>query len=273
MTEPKGGAPSPTDSAGGGDASQWETLENADFRHVNDRESMARLSEITERFAARMRYRLTRRWRAHARGRRLDLRDTIHRSLRYGGTPMWLAYRKRRTKPLKLVVILDASGSMSVYSSFFLRFLRAVVDKFHEADAFVFHTRLVHVGPSLRERDMARAIDRLTLMASGWSGGTRIGESLRTFNRNFAAGCLHGRTVVMIVSDGYDTGPPEVLAEELKSIKKRAKALVWLNPMMGWDGYQPLAKGMRAALPHLDLFAPAHNIKSLMALEPFLAHL
>jgi uncharacterized protein with von Willebrand factor type A (vWA) domain len=84
---------------------------------------------------------------------------------------------------------------------------------------------------------------------------------------------VHGRTVVMIVSDGYDTGPPEVLAEELKSIKKRAKALVWLNPMMGWDGYQPLAKGMHAALPHLDLFAPAHNIKSLMALEPFLARL
>jgi uncharacterized protein with von Willebrand factor type A (vWA) domain len=273
LTEPKGGAPSPTDSAGGGEASQWETLEDADFRHVNDREAMARLTEITERFAARMRYRLTRRWRTATRGRRLDLRNTIHRSLRYGGTPMRLAYRKRRTKPLKLVVILDASGSMSVYNSFFLRFLRAVVDKFHEADAFVFHTRLVHVGPALRERDMARAIDRLALMATGWSGGTRIGESLRTFDRNFASGCVHGRTVVMIISDGYDTGPPEVLSEALKSIKKRAKALVWLNPMMGWEGYQPLAKGMQAALPHLDMLAPAHNIKSLMALEPYLARL
>lgn len=272
LTEPKGDAREPSENAGG-EASRLEALENADIRHVNDREAMARLNEITERLAARLRYRLTRRWRTHARGRRLDLRNTIHRSLRFGGTPMRLAYRKRREKPLKLVVILDASGSMSVYSTFFLRFLRAVIDKFHEADAFVFHTRLVHVGPALRERDLARAIDRLALMTTGWAGGTRIGESLRTFNRNFAAQCLHGRTVVIIVSDGYDTGPPEILGEELKAIKKRAKAVVWLNPMMGWDDYQPLAQGMQAALPHLDLFAPAHNIKSLMALEPYLARL
>ena len=170
-------------------------------------------------------------------------------------------------------MLLDISGSMSQYSSFFVRFIRGVVDHFAAADAFLFHTRLIHVAETLRERDMARALDRLSLIAAGWEGGTRIGESLAEFNRHHARQALDGHTVVMIVSDGYDKGDPARLASELAEIRRRCRRIVWLNPMLGRPGYAPIAGGMAAALPHIDLFAPAHNLASLAALEPALATL
>jgi uncharacterized protein with von Willebrand factor type A (vWA) domain len=186
---------------------------------------------------------------------------------------MKLAYRKRWPKPLRLVVILDVSGSMSLYSAFFVRFIRGVLDHFREAEAFVFHTRLIHISAALRERDTEKALERMALMASGWDGGTKIGESLATFNRSYAANVIRSRTVVIIVSDGYDTGPPERLAAEMGQLKRRAKRIIWLNPMIGWADYEPVAKGMSAALPFVDLFAPAHDLQSLAALEPYLAKL
>jgi uncharacterized protein with von Willebrand factor type A (vWA) domain len=256
-----------------GGASAATSLAEADLRHVNDPDELARLHELTERLAARMRHRLARREKAQRHGRRLDFRRVIHKSVQSGGTPMRLVFRRRQDKPFRLVAILDVSGSMSPYSTFFVRFLRAVLASFREADAFVFHTRLVHIGAALRERTTERAIERLALMAQGWSGGTRIGESLATFNRSYAASVLNRRSVVIIVSDGYDTGPPEQLAVELAALRRRARRLVWLNPVLGWQGYQPIARGMAAALPHVDLFAPAHNLESLAAFEPYLAGL
>jgi uncharacterized protein with von Willebrand factor type A (vWA) domain len=256
----------------GGGASNATSLAETDLRHIDDPEELARLHALTDRLAARMRHRLARRERAQRRGRRLDLRRVIHHSVQSGGMPLRLAYRKRRHKPLKLVAILDVSGSMNPYATFFVRFLRAVLDSFRQADAFVFHTRLVHIGAALRERITERAIERLALMAQGWSGGTRIGESLATFNQRYA-GVLDRRSVVVIVSDGYDTGPPEQLAGELATLRRRARRVVWLNPVLGWQGYQPVTRGMAAAMPHIDLFAPAHNLASLAALEPYLAAL
>ena len=173
----------------GGGASAAESLAEIDLRHINDPDELARLHALAERLAARMRHRLARRERAHRRGRRLDFRRVIHRSVQSGGMPLRLAWRRRRDKPLRLVAILDVSGSMSPYATFFVRFLRAVLGSFREADAFVFHTRLVHIGAALLERRTERAIERLALMAEGWSGGTRIGESLATFNRRYAAAC------------------------------------------------------------------------------------
>jgi uncharacterized protein with von Willebrand factor type A (vWA) domain len=257
----------------GGGASAAASLAATDLRHIHDADELARLHALTERLAARMRHRLARRERAHRRGRRLDFRRVIHRSVQSGGMPLRLAWRRRRHKPLRLVAILDVSGSMNPYSTFFVRFLRAALGSFREADAFVFHTRLVHIGAALRERSTERAIERLALMAEGWSGGTRIGESLAIFNQRYAAAVLNRRSVVVIVSDGYDTGPPERLAAELAALRRRARRLVWLNPVLGREGYQPAARGMAAALPHLDLFAPAHNLESLAALEPYLASL
>ena len=190
-----------------------------------------------------------------------------------GGTPIRLAFRRRCEKPVRLIALLDVSGSMSPYSTFFVRFLKSILDSFREADAFVFHTRLVHIGPSLAERNTERAIERLSLLAQGWAGGTRIGESVAAFNRSYAASVLNRRSIVVVLSDGYDTGPPEQLAREMAALRRRARRVVWLNPMLGWQGYQPVARGMVAARPHVDLFAPAHNLESLAALEPYLARL
>lgn len=254
-------------------ASRAENIAATDLRHIVNPEDIARAEAIAGRLARVMRARVVRREQARRRGPRLDLRRTIHRSVAHGGTPIDLAWRRRKDKPLRLVVLLDASGSMNLYTAFFVRFLHGVVDAFREAEAFVFHTRLAHVSASLRDRDAARAIDKLALMAQGIGGGTRIGESLATFNRWHARRVINSRTAVMIVSDGYDTGTPEQLAEEMRRLRRRCRRIIWLNPLIGWRDYSPQARGMKAALPYVDLFAPAHNLESLAALEPYLARI
>jgi uncharacterized protein len=254
-------------------ASRAEVLESIDLRHIVDPDDIAAAHQLAERLARRMRAKLVRRRQARRRGQRLDLRRTIHRSVSHGGTPVELVWRRRKPKPLRLVILLDASGSMSLYTAFFVRFLHGVVDAFREAEAFIFHTRLAHVSQSLRDRDAARAVDRLALMAEGIGGGTRIGESLATFNRWHAARVIHSRTAIMIVSDGYDTGEPERLAAEMRRLSRRCRRIIWLNPLIGWEGYAPEARAMQAALPYVDLFAPAHSLESLTALEPYLARI
>jgi uncharacterized protein with von Willebrand factor type A (vWA) domain len=252
-------------------ASRAENLAAADMRHIVDPADIARAHALAARLARAMRARLVRRDQVRRRGRRLDLRRTIHRNVSHGGTPVELAWRKRKIKPLRLVMLLDASGSMSLYTAFFVRFLHGVVDAFREAEAFVFHTRLAHVSASLRDRDVTRAVDKLALMAQGIGGGTRIGECLAAFNRWHARRVINSRTAVMIVSDGYDTGEPERLGEEMRRLRRRCRRIIWLNPLIGWRDYSPQARGMQAALPYVDLFAPAHNLESLAALEPYLA--
>jgi uncharacterized protein with von Willebrand factor type A (vWA) domain len=254
-------------------ASRTEALTSVDLRHIVDPDEIAATHALAARLARAMRARLVRRDQVRRRGRRLDLRGTIHRNVSHGGTLIELAWRRRKIKPLRLVVLLDASGSMSLYTAFFVRFLHGVVDAFREAEAFVFHTRLAHVSPSLRDRDVTRAVDKLALMAQGIGGGTRIGESLATFNRWHARRVINSRTAVMIVSDGYDTGAPEQLGEEMRRLRRRCRKIIWLNPLIGWRDYSPQARGMQAALPHVDLFAPAHNLASLAALEPYLARI
>jgi uncharacterized protein len=256
-----------------GGASRAENLATADIRHIVDPDEVAEVHALAARLARTMRARLLRREQARRRGRRLDIRRTIHRNVSKGGTPVDLVWRRRKTKPLRLVVLLDTSGSMNLYTAFFVRFLHGVVDAFREAEAFVFHTRLAHVSPSLRDRDVARAVDRLGLMAQGIGGGTRIGESLATFNRWHARRVVNSRTAVMIVSDGYDTGEPELLSAQMRRLRQRCRRIIWLNPLIGWKSFSPEARGMQAALPHVDLFAPAHNLESLAALEPYLARI
>lgn len=255
------------------EAATAERLAVMDLRHVVDPQEIAQTHALAERLAHRMRARLVRREQARKRGRRLDLRRTIHRSISHGGTPIDLAWRRRKVKSLRLVMLLDGSGSMSLYTAFFVRFLHGVVDAFREAEAFVFHTRLAHVSASLRDRDVARAVDRMSLMAQGMGGGTRIGDCLAAFNRWHAKRVITARTAIIIVSDGYDTGAPERLAEEMRRLRRRCRRIVWLNPLIGWRDYAPEARGMEAALPFVDLFAPAHNLESLAALEPYLARI
>jgi uncharacterized protein len=254
-------------------ASRADNLAEVDFRRLADPEQVAQAHDAAARLAKAMRTRLTRRDRARRRGYRLDLRRTIHQNISHGGVPIALVKRKRRDKPLRLVVLLDASGSMSMYTGVFLRFIHGVLDEFREAEAFLFHTRLAHVSGAMKERDPARALDRLSILAQGAGGGTKIGESLATFNHYHAARVIHSRTCVMIVSDGYETGDANLLGREMAALTKRCRRIVWLNPMAAWQGYTPVAAGIRAALPYVDLYAPANTLTSLAALEPYLARL
>jgi uncharacterized protein with von Willebrand factor type A (vWA) domain len=256
-----------------GGASAHEAMSRKDIAAFIGADERARAAEIAERFARAMRARLTRRERARRRGRRVDLRATIRLSVAHGGEPLDLKFRRRKIRPLRLVALLDASGSMEPYVSFFTRFLHALAQAFRESEAFLFHTRLAHVSSALRERNPARALDRLALMAAGVGGGTKIGECLAAFNRVHAKRVIHSRTCVMILSDGYDTGPPELLSSTMRDLRRRCKRIVWLNPLTGREGFEPSARGMRAALPYLDLFAPAHSLESLAALEPYLARI
>ena len=254
-------------------ASRAENLAVTDFRKMADPEQIEQAHAAAARLARAMRTRLTRRDLARRRGYRIDLRRTIHGNISHGGVPIRLVNRQRKEKPLRLVMLLDASGSMSMYTGVFLRFIHGVLDEFREAEAFLFHTRLAHVSDAMKEKDVARALDRLSIMAQGAGGGTRIGESLQTFNRWHAARVIHSRTVVMIVSDGYETGDAALLGREMAALGRRCRRIAWLNPMMAWEGYTPEARGIKAALPHVDLYAPANTLQSLAALESYLAKL
>jgi uncharacterized protein with von Willebrand factor type A (vWA) domain len=273
---PSDGDDAPEDGAGEGrkeGASRADNLAEIDFRRMADPAQIEQAHEVAARLARTMRTRLTRRDLARRRGYRLDLRRTIHGNISHGGVPITLVKRQRKEKPLRLVMLLDASGSMSMYTGIFLRFIHGVLDEFREAEAFLFHTRLAYVSDAMKEKDAARALDRLSIMAQGAGGGTKIGESLQTFNRWHAARVLHSRSCVMIVSDGYETGDAKLLGREMAAFAKRCRRIVWLNPMMAWQGYTPEAAGIKAALPHIDLYAPANTLKSLTELEPYLAKL
>src|ERR1700744_4283496 len=254
-------------------ASRTENMAEVDFRKFADPAQIEQAHAAAARLAKTMRTRLTRRDLARRRGYRLDLRRTIHSNISHGGVPISLVKRQRKAKPLRLVMLLDASGSMSMYTSVFLRFIHGVLDQFRQAEAFLFHTRLAHVSDAMKEKDAARALDRLSILAQGAGGGTKIGESLQTFNRWHAARVIHSRTCVMIVSDGYETGDAALLGREMAALGRRCRRIVWLNPMMAWEGYAPEAAGIKAALPHVDLYAPANTLQSLSALEPYLARL
>ncbi|WP_374371753.1 VWA domain-containing protein [Dongia sp.] len=253
-------------------ASAAAATTKTDFKDIADPAALRAAEDVAVELAAALRARRTRRFRSSHHGR-VDIRRTIRRSIARGGVPLDLVRRQRREEPMRIVALLDASGSMEPYMRAFARFLRGLVLKSRIADAYLFHTHLVHVSPALREPDPQRAIDRLVLMAQGLGGGTLIGESLATFNRHHAKSALSGRACVIILSDGFDAGAPDLLTAELATLKRRCRRLVWLNPLLGSPDYRPEARGMRAALPFIDLLASAHNLDSLAALAPKLARL
>ncbi len=243
----------------------------ADFRTYTDPEEMAAAEKLAYRIASSIRYRLSRRHRIHHAGRRVDLRRTIRKSLGRGGELMDIHRRKRPDRPVRLVVFLDVSGSMKLYSRFFLQFVKGLVCTWVEAEAFLIHTRLVRVTDAVREKNSMRAMTRLALMADGFGGGTKIGQCLSRFNDDYARRVVNARTVAVVISDGYDTGNPEELAEQLKRLKRRVRRLVWLNPLLGWEHYEPVTAAMALALRHIDHFAACNSLASLTAIEADLA--
>ena len=236
-------------------------------------EELSAIQRVAARIARRLRSRRSRRWRPAPRGAGIDLRRLVRLSLRTGGDPIELARRERKLRRTRLVVLCDVSGSMDLYSRFLLQVLFALQHAFARVETFAFSTRPVRITDSLARDTYREALDALGALAGtggGWSGGTKIGESLAAVESGWRP-LIDRRTVVLILSDGWDTGAPELLGDTLRGIHARAGRVVWLNPLLGSPSYRPLTRGMQAALPHVDVFAPAHDLASLERLAGHLS--
>ena len=280
---PDGSNPLGVESAGQSDidgdapgrliATERSTRVKTDLRYIVDPQEIAEAEQLAYRLATALRYRLSRRYRQDNRGTRLDFRKTIRANLCHGGDPLSLVRKSKPDRPVRVVVFLDVSGSMKAYSRFFLQFLKGLVCTWINTDAYLFHTKLIRVTDAVRDKDSFKAMARLSLMADGFGGGTKLGTSLCQFNDVYAKRVLNSRSVVMILSDGYDTGSVDMLTRELARLKRRAPRLIWLNPLLGWRNYQPVTAAMDAAMPFIDHFAAANTLESLAAIEPELARL
>jgi len=217
--------------------------------------------------------RRTRRRVASRKGPFLDPRSSLRRSLTKGGEILDLSWRRRKLKPRPLVVLCDISGSMEPYSRVLLQFLYVVTRGMGSVEAFVFGTRLTRITHQLRERDVDAALEAVHHEVVDFGGGTRIGEALSTFNVEWGRRVLGRGATVLLISDGWDRGDPAVLGREMDRLRRSCHRLIWLNPLLGSPRYEPLTRGIRAALPHIDDFLPVHNLESLEQLGRHLERL
>ena len=222
--------------------------------------------EAARRLMARMLWqpalRRTRRWQHSSRGA-IDMSRLLRQNLMRGGELIELPRRIRRNTFRPIVLLADVSGSMDRYSRMLLAFATGLTRSARRVESFVFATRLTRVSRHVAAKDGYRMVSRMVRDLHDWGGGTRIGEALRTFNTTWARRVMRHGPVVLIVSDGWDRGDPELLSRELARLRRRCARLIWLNPLLGSAGYEPLTRGMQAALEHLDDFMPAHNVRSL----------
>ena len=203
----------------------------------------------------------------------LDLRKTLRRNLKYGGEPVELARRRRKTKLRPLVLICDVSGSMERYTRMLLHFVHAISGKIDRVEAFLFATRLTRISRYLKHRGVDQTVSKVARVVPDWAGGTRIGQVLKTFNYQWLRRVLGSGAVVLIISDGWDRGEPELLRREAARLQRSCYRLIWLNPLLASPNYQPLTRGMQAVLPYADDFLPVHNLNSLEALASHLNNL
>jgi uncharacterized protein len=248
--------------------SREASLMHADFRHLNQPDELFAIDEAIRRFVRRLRGMQIRRERRAVSGRAIDMARTIRLSVPHGGVPLELAWRRKQRVRPRIVMLLDVSRSMSLYSFFFVRLARVISARLSDVHCFIFHTHLVAIAQALRDPDPWRSQERLQLLSAGWAGGTRIGASLDEFNQRYAAALLHSRTAVVIVSDGYDAGEPALLQQALRRMRRRCRSLVWLNPLADRPGFSPSSVGMSAAMPYIDLMAGAGDLASLERVLP-----
>jgi len=247
-----------------------EVLRRKDFAAMTA-EEFSRTARALKEVAAARPLRRSRRLRPHARGRRLDLRRLARRSLGRGGDPIERTFRRRVEVPRKLVVLCDVSGSMEAYTRALLLFLHAVVGSGRGVEVFAFGTRLYRLTEEFRTRDPEQALAAAATRVVDWASGTRIGPSLKTFNDVWGRRALTRGAVVVIVSDGWERHDATLVAREMARLQRAAYAIVWVNPLKGNPEYEPLAGGMRAALPYVDRFMAGHNLASLEELAGVLA--
>jgi hypothetical protein len=208
--------------------------------------------------------RRTRRWVAGgARATRIDLRRALARSLRTGGDVIVLPRRARRVRPRPIVLLCDVSGSMERYSRMLLHFAHALTGRQRRVEAFLFSTELTRITMQLRARRINEAVSAVAKAVPDWSGGTRIGAAIRQFHQRWTRRALRGGPVVLLISDGWDRGDPDVLRAQIARLQRSCHRLIWLNPLIGTVGYEPLTRGLQAALPYVDDFLPARTLTNL----------
>ncbi len=243
-------------------ASAYEVLRQKSFADLTE-EERARVALLIRRLAVRVPVRTTRRYRPAASGPRFDVRRTLRRSLRTQGEPFHRAWRDRGTRARPLVLILDVSGSMAPYARALVQFGFAAMAAGRTVEVFVFGTRLTRVTRTLRTKDPNRAMHEIGRLVADWEGGTRIGESLKALVDGWSQrGALRG-SVAVICSDGLERGEPDLLREQMARLRRLVHRIVWVNPLKGSPRYEPLARGMAAALPSIDRFLAGHNLESL----------
>ena len=251
--------------------SQGEVLRHRDFDRMTPSE-LREAERLIDLLEPRLERRRTRRYELHSHGRRLAPRAMFRRNLGTGGQLLEWVWRRPVHEPRSLVVICDISGSMERHSRLLLRFVQALsASTAVKTEAFVFGTRLTRVTRLLHDRDRDRALARVADVVNDWAGGTRIGESFREFNQRWARRTLRTSGVVIVISDGWDRGDPALVASETARLRRNCHRLIWLNPLAGTPGYQPLAGGMRAAFPYIDDFLAAGTVANLERLGEILA--
>jgi uncharacterized protein with von Willebrand factor type A (vWA) domain len=242
--------------------SDREVLRHKDFSELSG-EEIAAIKRLISDLVWQLGYRRTRRLRP-GRGSQLDLRRTVRQNLQYGGDLLVWAQRHPKYKPRPLVVIADISGSMERYTRLLLHFIYSLSEGLQQrVEAFVFSTRLTCISRQLRGRDVDQALNQVARLVPDWSGGTRIGEALKTFNFSWGRRVLGQGAVVLLISDGWDRGDVDLLHSEIIRLQRSCYRLIWLNPLLGSEQYEPLARGMQTALPYIDDFLPVHNLASL----------
>lgn len=245
--------------------SAQEQLNRKDFSEMGVEESRA-IARAILLIATKIATQISRRKKLSRRGTVIDPRWTMRKNMKYGGEIIDLVQRKKRIKKTKVVLLCDVSGSMDCYSRFLIQFMYGLQNELWGVETFVFSTSLSRITHLIRTKDIANALEKISGSILGWSGGTNIGRSLHTFNRSFAPSMVTHRTVIVVISDGWDRGDVSLLEREMQDLKRRSKKLIWLNPLLASENYEPLCKGMQAALPYIDLFLSVHNLNSLIAL-------
>ncbi len=247
-----------------------ETMKMTDFSQLSEKQS-EELDVLSEKLVREMSLRIKRK-RKKAKKGQVSISESIRKNIQNGGNIINLQKENRKKDKFRLLILLDVSGSMDKYSFYLLKFLWALRSHFKQVEVFTFSTKLVRITDFISEKNMALALKMVSFNAKHWSSGTKIGESLKTFNDHHAKKYLNGKTLTLILSDGLDTGEPETLETAIKQIKLRSKKLIWLNPLKGSKGYEPIQIGMKTALPSLNHFGSAHNFNSLLELENILSY-
>ena len=250
--------------------SEREQLQTMDFEQMSA-EQVANAKAEIRRLRLPLDAKQTRRWRPDAHGPRIDLRATLRHSLRRGGEITGLSRSRRVVRPPPLVVLCDISGSMARYAPILLHFLHAVANDRDRVQVFLFGTRLSNITRQLRHKDPETAFQMVAHAVPDWSGGTRIGEALAEFNQRWSRRVLGQGAVVLLVTDGLDRDGAAGLAENMDRLHRSCRRLIWLNPLLRWEGFQPKSQGIRAMLPHVDEFRTVHNLESLRTLIDLLS--